>query len=333
MLVITSQQATWGHPLVLPLLDGLLAVLASSALGFALGRLVPGRFTAPLVAVGLLGLMALGVQTTSHVDLVGALSPAYPSVELDVSVFFPVQPDLVVLQCAVAVGVAGAALGATVWHAGVRRIGLAVATTGVVLVGVAVGLVSSGHRDAQNAIVVPALDSVAVQQPLPYTPVCGGTPLRVCVHPAYDAKLSVLATALNRLAAPLVGTPGLPREIDEGPIYLIQDVTTHDGVLEIPPVFIQGDTLGQEATVVNDVIALAMVEAPGERPIQADDVQRAVALYLIHQAGADADPGFVPTTPAISAAVARLAALSPAARHAWLATNISAVRAGTAEMP
>lgn len=332
ILVITSQQATWGAPLVLPLLDGLLAVVASSALGFACGRLMPGRFTASLVAVGLLGLFALARQTISHVTFVGALSPAYGSVNLNASVFFPLQPDLAVLQCAVSIGVTGAALGATVWHAGARRIGPAVATTGVVLVGAAVGLVSTGHRDADDTIVVPALGSAAVRAPLPYTPVCGGAPLRVCVHPAYDARLSVLATALNRLAAPLAGTSGLPREIDEGPIQY-EDITTHHGVLEIPPIFIQGDTLGPDSTPVNDITALALVEAPGERPAKADDAQRAVALYLIQQAGAHASPEFIPTSPTVRAAAARLSALSPAARHTWLATHIAAVRAGSADLP
>ena len=333
ILVITSQQATWGHPLTLPLLDGLLTMLASSALGFACGRLVPGRFTAPLAAVGLLGLFLLGPQTIGHhVAFVGALSPAYPTVVPDAAVFFPVQPDLAVLQCAAAIGMAGAAIGATVWHAGARRIGLAVATTGVVLVGAAAGLVSTGHRDADDTIVVPALDSVTVRQPLPYTPVCDGAPLRVCVHPAYDARLSILATALNRLAAPLAGTAGLPREIDEGPI-LIEDITTHDGVLEIAPVLIRVDSRGPDSALVNDITALALVEKPGERPAQADDVQRAVALYLIQQAGANADPFYIPASPAVRAAAARLAALSPAARHAWLATHMSAVRAGTADLP
>lgn len=327
ILVITSQQATWGHPLVLPLLDGLLAVLASSALGFACGRVMPGRFTAPLVAVGLLGLFPLA----QHFSFIGALSPAIASVGRDTSVFFPVQPDLAVLQCGFAIGVTGAALGATVWHAGARRIGPAVATTGVVLVGVAVGLVSSGYWEGEETFVVPALDSAAVPAPLPYTPVCGGAPLRVCVHPAYEAKLSVLATALNRLAAPLADTPGLPREIDADPI-LLADVTTHDGILEIAPVVFQGDTVPGNLPVF-DTAALALVEAPGERPAQADDAQRAVALYLIHQAGANADPFFIPTNPAIRAAAARLSALSPAARHTWLATHIAAVRAGSADLP
>jgi hypothetical protein len=334
IMVITSQQATWGYPLVLPLLVGLLAVLASSALGFACGRLMPGRFTAPLVAVGLLGLFTFARQTISHLSLVGALSPGYGSVNTDASVFYPVQPDLGVLQCVFAIGVTGAALGATVWHAGVRRIGLAAVTTGVVLVGAAVGLVSSGHRDADDTIVVPALGSVAVRAPLPYTPVCGGAPLRVCVHPAYEARLSVLATALNHLAAPLAGTPGLPREVDESPTYQYQDVTvTRHGVLEIPPLVIQGDTLGPDDALVDAAAALALVDAPGERPAQADETQRAVAVYLVRQAGAKVDPELIPTNPAVRTAAARLAALSPPARHAWLATHISAVRAGTADLP
>lgn len=334
IVVITSQQATWGHPVVLPLLAGLLAVIASSALGFACGRLMPGRFTAPLVAIGLLGLFTLGQQIMGqHHTFVGALSPAYASITKDDSVFFPTQPDLAVLQCTVAIGLTGAAIGATVWRAGTRRIGLAVAATGVVLVGVAAVLVTSAHRDADETFLVPALDSGAVRTPLPYTPVCGGAPLRVCVHPAYDAGLSVVVTALNRLTAPLVDTPGLPREIDEGLVYLDQGNTTHDGVLEVPTTMMLGRTLGPESAPIDDTTALALVEAPGERLAKADDAQRAVALYLVQQAGADADPFYLPTNPTVRAAAARLSALSPAARHAWLATHITAIRAGKPDLP
>jgi len=332
MLAITSGQATWGHPVLLPLLDGLLAVVAAAALGFALGRLLPGRFTAPLVAIGLLGLLALGVQTTFDGSFLGALSPAYPSINLAVSVFYPIRTDLVILQIALAIGVLCAAIGVTVGHTGGRRVGVSVATAGVVLVGAAFGLLGTGHRDAQGAIVVPALDSVAVQQPLPFTPVCGGGAVSVCVHPAYAAKLSALDTAVNRLAAPLVGTPGLPVRVQEGPINRIRDVTVRGRppVLVIPPVFIQqGDSLGFETTAVNDIIAISLVDAPGQPPAHAGATQRAVALFLVRQCGIDADPVLLPADPAVRAAADRLAALSPGARHAWFAAHIDDVRANT----
>lgn len=335
MLVITSGQATWGHPVVLPLVDGLVAVVAAAALGFALGRVLPGRFTAPLVAVGLLGLLALAAQAAFGHVLLGALSPAYPSINLNVSVFFPIRSDLVLLQILAALGVLIAGVGLTVGHAGARRAGVAVAAAGILVLGAAAGLVTSGHRDAQGAVVVPALDRVAVQRPVAFTPVCGGGPVPVCVHPAYDAKLSVLDTAINRLAAPLVGTPGLPVRVEEGPIYHLQDVTTYGDppVLRIPAAFIQGDTLGAEATSVSDIIALGLVERVGEQPFQATPAQRAIARYLVRQAGADADPVLLPTDSGIRAAADHLAALSPGDRHAWLAAHIAAIRAGAGELP
>ncbi len=340
MVAITAHQATWGHVVVLPLLDGLMAVLAAAALGFALGRVLPGRFTAPLAAMGLLGLLVLGVETTTHATATffGALSPAFPSINLNLSVFFPIRSGLVILQLATAVGVLCAAIGVIVAHAGGRRAGLAVATAGVLLLAVPVGLAGASHRDAQGAIVVPGLDSVAAQQPLPFTPVCSGGAIPVCVHPAYAAKLSVLDTAINRLASPLLGTPGLPVRVEEGPVSLIQDVTVHGTppVLEIPPVFIQHDTLDEETTVVNDIVALALVGTPGRPPAQASPAQRAVALALVRLAGAEADPRLLPTDAAIRAAADRLGVLTPDALHDWLVAHMASVRAGTInleEMP
>ena len=48
--VLTARQAVWGGPILWPVVVGLLALPAHAALGFALGRFVPSRFTAPLVA-------------------------------------------------------------------------------------------------------------------------------------------------------------------------------------------------------------------------------------------------------------------------------------------
>jgi hypothetical protein len=330
LLVITSAQATWGHPVLLPLVVGLLAVIVAVAIGFALGHVFPGRFTAPLVAIGLLGLFALGVQRGFDGSLYGMLSPVYPSINLTISVFFPVRPDLALLQVLALVGVLAAALGVLASRTSHRRLGIAVVTAGVLLLGGAVGLVGSAHRDPQGAVVT-ALDSPAVAAPLPYTPVCSSSAVVVCVHPAYAAKLPVLDDAVNRLAAPLAGTPGLPVRVAEGPIYLFRDirVTGDPPVLVIPPVFIQGNDLGFETVSVTNTLAVALVQGPGQDVQQASAVQRAVALYLLRQAGDPSDSHFVPTDPAVRAAASALVAMPAAERHAWFAAHIAAVRAGT----
>jgi hypothetical protein len=196
------------------------------------------------------------------------------------------------------------------------------------LLGGAVGLAGSAHRDAQGAVVT-ALDATAAATPLPYTPVCSGSAVVVCVHPAYRVKLSVLDDAVNRLAVPLAGTPGLPRRVREGPIFQFRDIRVAGAVVVIPPVFIQGNDLGVETVSVTNTLAVALVQGPGQQVQQAGAAQRAVALYLLRQAGDATDSHFVPTDPAVRAAAGGLAAMPATERHAWLAAHIAAVRAGT----
>ena len=54
---------------------------AIRAILYALGRVLPGRFTAPLVAIGMLGLLSLGVQVALGGSLLGHLSPAFRMVD------------------------------------------------------------------------------------------------------------------------------------------------------------------------------------------------------------------------------------------------------------
>jgi hypothetical protein len=263
----------------------------------------------------------------------GLLSPAGPSINLNLSVFFPIRPDLALLQILMLVGLLCAALGVLVVRTEHRRAGVAVVTVGVLLLGGAIGLVGSARLDAQGAVVTVGDVTVA---PLPYTPVCSDSAVVVCVHPAYAAKLSVLDGAVNRLAAPLVGTPGVPRFVRAAPIRRLSDIGVTGDSLMVPPVFIQGDDLGFESVSVTNTIAVALVQGAGQHVQQADAAQRAVALYLLRQAGDPTDIHFVPTDPVVLGAAARLAAMPAAQRHAWLVAHIAAVRAGTmplAELP
>lgn len=332
MLVVTAYQATWGHPIPWPPLIGLLAVVAAAAVGFAAGRLVPSRFTAPLTAIGVLGLLALAAETGFHGSMYGRLGPLYPTVNLTLSVFYPIRTDLAVVQALVLGGVLLTALALTLVHTGNRRTGVACAVVGTLLAGTAVVLAGTAHEDAQRAVVVPALDSVDVQRPVPYTPVCGTGALPVCVHPAYAAGLSVVDDAVNTLARPLLGTPGAPVRAEEVPMEMITDVTLRGDppALALPPIFIQGDTLGPDrmASVYLTVVALALVGHPGTHPRHATEAQRAVALYLLRQAGGHADPVLLPASPAVRGAADRLAAIPAADRRAWLTAHIAQVRAG-----
>jgi hypothetical protein len=332
LLMITSRQATWGHPVLWPPLVGLLAVIAATAVGFAAGRLAPSRFTAPLAAIGMLGLLAIGAQTAFDGSLFGAIGPLYPAINLHLSVFYPVRTDLAVVQLLCAGGVLVAALGVLVLRTGNRRTGVAGAIAGVLLIGLSIGFAGTAYRDRQGAIVVPALDDVPSQQALAYTPVCSGSALPVCVHPAFAAKLSIVDKAVNVLAEPLLGTPGLPVRAQQEPIDSLMDTTVRGDppILAMPPLFIQGDTLGpaKQAGMFETSLALALVEASGMSPLQTTSAQRAVATSLLRRAGDPVDPVLVPSDPAVQAAAARLGALSRDAWHAWLVTHIAEVRTG-----
>jgi hypothetical protein len=273
------------------------------------------------------------VQTGLHGSFLGRLSPAFPSVNLNLSVFYPVRPDLAVLQLLGMAGLLCAGLGVTVLRAGGRRVGLAASTAGVLVLALTVGLLGGARRDAQGAVVVPLLDTVATQQPLPYPPVCGsGVPV-VCVHPAYRAKLSVLEDAVHRLAAPLLGTPGLPARVEEAPVSRPGDVVVRGTppVLRMPPVFIQGDTLSPDvyANLVRTTVALGLVQGVDQSVAHVGEAQRAVALYLVRQAGGTADTRLLPADAAARSAAARLAALPDGARHSWLVANIGRIRNDT----
>lgn len=77
-----------------------------------------------------------------------------------------------------------------------------------------------------------------------------------------------------------------------------------------------------------DSIALSLF-LPVRTPVQhATPAQRVLALYLLTQAHDATDPHFLPPDPAVTAAAARFAAQSPAARTAWLTVHLAALRAG-----
>ena len=59
--VQAALQATWGGPPLWPVAVGVVGVAASCAVGFTCGTLLPGRFTAPVVAVAVFAAWFVGV--------------------------------------------------------------------------------------------------------------------------------------------------------------------------------------------------------------------------------------------------------------------------------
>jgi hypothetical protein len=339
-LSITATQATWGGPQWWPVIDGLVALIMCSAGGFTLGLLLRTRFVTPLAAVGtlavILGLMSTAVNSGAAV---GLLSPIYPTFGLNASVFYAPQPDLSILKIVCYVGVLGLALGVAAWHLradrpAIRRTAAALLAAGLAVTASAGGLDATARTDS-HGVIVPAFHDAAADHAVPYTPVCSHTPLPVCVHPAYDggSELTFLATTINKIAAPLIGGPGMPIRAEQAPAAALDygGLQGDPPVLLIQPFIMHGTSLQPQslAQYFAESIALSLV-IPGHSPIAAaTPAQQAIALYLLRQAHDPSVPGLFPSDPAVPAAAARFAAESPAARTAWLTTHLAALRAGS----
>ena len=209
-------------------------------------------------------------------------------------------------------------------------------------------------------MVIPALHDAANDKPIPYTPVCGsaaGVP--VCLNPAYGRYLADVTAALRPVLGVVAGLPGAPARVTqvagrytsgEGEASPAVTISGRPPVLRLPldalstlpgSVGFPGapETVAQFADQLRLLSVYALVGAghvPGTR------AQQAVRAALLQGAGvpfaaqakllaaARNGPGTAPGPLAgpVYAAARRLAALPPAARHAWLAAHLGALRSG-----
>jgi hypothetical protein len=169
----------------------------------------------------------------------------------------------------------------------------------------------------------------------------------VCVHPAFGRYLDDLASALEPVAAEVAGLPGAPVRAAEAD-SATQSGHGGNGVISgAPPVYEFNMNSGLGVLYPSDAdlrqgfqqdflnaFAGTPLTGPGTAPGPA---QQAVVTALMGAVGSaphypQVDNGTPPkgmATPAqIDAAAVRFASLSPAARHAWLAANLPALRAG-----
>src|ERR1035438_1554099 len=199
------------------------------------GALFPGQFTALIVAVGIsvLVLAAFSRAVSQGGVSVASLSPGGIVPENDAGVFYPVAPDVSIVQvmffagCALgAVGLLGLSprTGGAGWRgaldlasgggARLRAVATAVFAAGIALAIVGFGLAATAVvSPVTGGIEVPALRDSASGKPIPYTPVCADVPgggFRVCLHPAFKGYLSETVSTFGPVIAELSGLPGTP---------------------------------------------------------------------------------------------------------------------------
>jgi len=185
----------------------------------------------------------------------------------------------------------------------------------------------------------------------------------VCIHPAFEPYLGAMSAALQPAAAEIAGLPGAPAraEMTTGAALPAAAGTTsvYDYSTEYEDTGVasfwatpaaartaaweQGE---QQGFITWFVSGPADQDSPGPTP-----AQEAVAIALLAKIGAPVPPypqfsqpgtqlgasstsggsGTQPGASAvqITAAASGLESLSSAARHAWLAANIAALRSGT----
>ena len=385
----TARQATWSGPPLWPVAVGVVAVVTFAVIGFTAGALFPGRFTAPLAAIGTFLLAEIGFHAALQVVPGGstyALLSTATAVPLgDNGVFYNVAPDLAITQVMFMGGITVALLGLLALApffrvayrgllAGVSRTGRWLCVAGVALLAAGVTAAATSFALAGTAKLsvsgwdIPALHDAASDQPVPYTPDCAGTSFKVCVHPAFSGFLSSANAALQPVAAEIAGLPGGPVAAAQVPSGegvraaqgLLLGGLAQVGLSGTPPVYrytsdnglapffgspAGTDNAGWEAAFQQVFLTAFVAGRPHVGPGPEDAVlppnaaQQAVITTLMTAVGSTA-PVFgedttngAPTagaTPAQIAAVAqRFASLSPAARHAWLASHLPALRAGT----
>jgi hypothetical protein len=381
LYIQTARPATWGGPPLWPVAVGVVTVVTVTVLGFTAGAIVPGRFTAPLVAVAALVLYLVAyhaaVNVTPASGLHALLSPGTGGPPGDAGVFYHAAPDVAIAQVMFMGGITVALLGVLtlipVLRGPYRDFFSAVGRTGRWLFAAGVVLLVAGVAASWTAFALtgtarlgvsgwdlPALHDAASDQPVPYTPDCAGTTFKVCGHPAFSAYVDNANAALQPVAAEIAGLPGAPvraEQVSSGVgVGLTEGVQLAGqpapGVSGTPPVFTYDsnaflapywmspgavDNAGWRAGFAQEFLT-AFVSGPsqgddGDFPVDAPSpAQQAVVTALMATAGSPA-PKFPnvekPSPTQIAGAAQRFESLSPAARRAWLATRLAALRAGT----
>jgi hypothetical protein len=261
----TALQATWGGPPLWPVFVGAAGVIAVTMIGFTCGVVFPSRFTAPLLAVGVLVLYRTGLRAALSVTPLSGryalLSPANAPPSVDAGVYYHVAPDVPITQVMFMGGIAIALLGVLGLAAALRQpasagrrtslraflargdgwllrpVAVILVACGVAASWTAFALAGTARPDPVGGWEIPALHSAASDQPVPVTQDCAsGSGFGVCVHPAFSFYLDGVAAALDPVAAEIAGLPGAPARAEEVASES-GGKTVMSGISGSPPVF------------------------------------------------------------------------------------------------
>jgi hypothetical protein len=365
VFVATARQATWGGPLWWLPGVGAAAIVAFSAVGFAFGAFFPGRFAAPLVAIGALFAPQIGVLALQRHQQWGRVTFARDSTVPGTGVFFPFQAGLSIVQIMFLAGVTAVALGVLALPAAaggrrVRRAGAMIAFAGLAAAGTGLVLADTARQEA-HSVIIPALHTAASDKLITYTLACdNNSAIPVCLHPAFRRQIPALAAALDPVLSQVAGLRGAPVRVQLGPVtpqggdgsvaIAGPAISGSPPVLYLDPYLLLIDTgtsftQGLWSQVAGTIIQTMIYgEHPGRHPAgkaAGRPAQQAIAAALLKVAGvpliapADAGvrqsgfgvPGPAPGSPAYVAAL-RFAELPAATRHVWLAAHLAALRAG-----
>jgi hypothetical protein len=343
LFLLTARQASWGGPVWWPVAVGAMGVLGFSALGFALGTFIPGRFTAPLLGTGLLLALQLDLLADAHHNPYAVLAPVRDSLVAGASLFFGADPSLAIMQIIFLSGVSALALGALALPAGasggrwvrgagvaITLAGIAASVTGVILAGTA--------RETAQGVVIPALHNGASSRPVGYTAACDNQGLvPVCAQPAYRRILPAVSADVAPVLRQVAGVPGAPVRIGIQPPAYGQASASLSGS---PPELYLGSFINSEGPMTRAELADGLMESAAlaiaggtvaggtvANGGQGNPAQQAISLGMllvagVHPAGrreVDAQP---------RAAAERFAALAASRRREWLGAHLVALRAG-----
>lgn len=330
LVVYGYVNGAWGQPVMPVMLLGLLVIPAYAALGYATGLYLPSRFTAPLVAVALFGV---------QVYLAGRQSPSaflLPTLNPDGSIWYTVRASLGLSQSLFLLGLTGVALAAVALKAQRSFISWALLGAGLVVMVTGAGTVLATAPEGGNMLLTEQLTLRAEYRPTPYEPVCAGAPIPVCLHPAFKQWLLEIAGAVNRVAAPLAGIPGVPTRAEQGPGAYV--LPSRDGALTVRLSGYEWDLEALPYSVAGALTTdLQEMETSSEQVETSWQAQQSIQVWLLKGAGVRVECADMRTLSryesgtfdiAVCRAAGRFEALGAAKQREWLAKNYTALRSG-----
>lgn len=367
-LALLGRPIAVGGPPWWPIAVDAVGVAAAVSVGFALGACFPSRFITPIAAFAVVFAMGTSSQIAFSSSGGWALIlPAMSNGNFgqDAGIFYQFLPDLPMARVMFLAGIAVTAVGLLGLPVGaggprLRRSAVVVTVTGAAAAVAAVALAFTAQVGPYGTV-IPALHDAASDRPIPYTPVCGNAGIPACLQPAYRPYLSEVTTALRPVISQITGLAGAPARASQvaavfgpgpgdgagsvGQILVLKGsppvLYLPLGAIALPGSF--GDDPGSFVSQLKVEAVHAFVTSgdaygnPAQQAVEAVLLQNAgIPLTLQPQAlgatpwplmsGGPRSAGRYP--PPIAAAARRFAALPAAARHAWLAAHMPALRAG-----